>query len=439
MTKILVVGNGGREHALAWRLANDSSKPEIFCAHGNAGTARIGINLNIKPTDIAELVNWAKNNRPDLVVVGPEAPLCLGLADAMEQNHIRVFGPSKSAAMLEGSKVFSKEMMERAGVPTAKSRIFDDPRKAKEYIRTLDPPIVIKADGLASGKGVLICSSHDDAKKAVEKCMIQKVFGESGQRILIEEYLSGEEASIIGLVDGEKVVLLSASQDHKRLYNNDKGPNTGGMGAYSPTPFVDDKIMDIVREEVFMRILAELKRQQIIYKGALYAGIMLTSTGPKVLEFNCRFGDPETQALLPRITGDLYPALLACYEGSLDENLVKWNPDWCVCVVMASGNYPDSYTTDNPIEGIEEAEKLPGVVVFHAGTKLKSGNPFTAGGRVLGVTATGADLQSTIRKAYLAIAKISFDQPQYRTDIGLKALRYLEQKDIKTNTTNSTM
>ena len=433
MTKILVVGSGGREHALAWKLANDSSKPEIFCAPGNAGTARIGINLNIKATDIHELLKWAKNNRPDIVVVGPEAPLCAGLADAMEENNIRVFGPLKSGAMLEGSKVFSKKMMEQAGVPTARARTFDNPKNAVEYIKTLEPPIVVKADGLAAGKGVLICNSQDEAIKGVEKCMIQKIFGESGQQILIEEYLSGEEASIIGLVDGKNVVLLSASQDHKRLYNNDTGPNTGGMGAYSPTPFVDEKLMDTVREEIFMRILAQLKREHITYRGALYAGIMLTPAGPKVLEFNCRFGDPETQALLPRITSDLYPALVACCEGSLEENIIKWSSDWCVCVVMASGNYPDSYTPDLVIEGIEEAEKLPGIVVFHAGTKLKSGVPLTAGGRVLGVTATGADLKNTIKQAYMAISKISFDQAQYRTDIGHKALKYLEQKNICKN------
>lgn len=426
--KILVIGNGGREHTLVWKLVNDSCKPEVFCAPGNAGTAEIAVNLDIRAEDIDGLIAWAVENRPDLTVVGPEAPLCAGVTDRLQEHGLRVFGPTKEGARLEGSKQFSKEVMNAAGVPTARSKSFSHAEEAIEYIRRQACALVVKADGLAAGKGVFVCATPEEAGAAVNTIMIDKSFGESGDLLIVEEYLAGEEASILALVDGKNVVMLASSQDHKRVYNNDGGPNTGGMGAYSPAPVVTDELWPIIKEQVFDRMIAELNRRGIVYKGVLYAGLMISDSGVKVLEFNCRFGDPETQVVIPRIDGDLLPALEACVDGCLHEGLIKWKDESCVCVVMASGGYPGPYEKGKVIEGLRKIKDMNNVIVFHAGTKISGSDIVTAGGRVLGITALGENLAVAIKSAYLAISGIRFDQAQYRTDIGVKAIKRLKCK-----------
>lgn len=420
--KILVVGGGGREHALAWKLSADRSKPRVYCAPGNAGTRSVAENLDIGAEDLNGIRNWARRHRPHLVVIGPEAPLCAGLADVLAAEGLRVFGPTRAAARLEGSKLFAKEVMQAAGVPTARAASFADAPAALEHIRSLNAPCVIKADGLAAGKGVFVCATQAEAEQAVEEIMVARRFGDAGSQVLVEERLEGEEASILALVDGRTAVMLASSQDHKRVFNNDEGPNTGGMGAYSPAPIVDDALWPFIREEIFNRTLAELRRRNIVYRGVLYAGLMVTSDGPRVLEFNCRFGDPETQAVIPRVDGDLLPALEACVDGNLAPDIVRWKPEACVCVVMASGGYPGPYANDKIIEGIPDAEADGDVLVFQAGTRLDRRRLVTAGGRVLGVTALGARLPDAVRKAYRSILKIKFDQSQYRTDIASRAL-----------------
>ncbi len=420
--KILVIGGGGREHALAWKLANDSNKPDIFCAPGNAGTTGVATNLDIGAEDIDKLTEWAKDNRPDLTVVGPEVPLCKGLADNLIAEGLKVFGPTKDAAQMEGSKVFAKDVMDAGGVPTASSRKFTNSEEALEYLLAGKHPVVIKAEGLAAGKGVIICNTMEEAEKAIEEVVVSKVFGDAGNRVLIEEFLDGEEASILALVDGENIVMLASSQDHKRAFDNDEGPNTGGMGAYSPAPVITDDMWPAIKEQVFERTLAELKKRGIVYKGILYAGLMITADGLKVLEFNCRFGDPETQVVLPRIAGDLAPALEACADGTLKEELISWKDDPCVSIVMAAGGYPGSYEKGKVITGLEQANALDNVIVFHAGTKEDDGNIVTSGGRVLGVTALGKDLQTAVKQAYAAVSEINFEKAQYRTDIAAKAM-----------------
>jgi phosphoribosylamine--glycine ligase len=421
--KILVIGSGGREHALAWKLARDSSRPEVSCAPGNAGTALLCTNLDIAATDLQGLLAWAKKERPGLIVVGPEAPLCAGAADLFAAEKLRVFGPCSAAARLEGSKIFSKDVMVAAGVPVAKAQVFTDAAKAKAWLREQGAPVVVKADGLAAGKGVTVCTSTAQAESAIDEALIARAFGDAGASILVEECLQGEEASILALIDGEHVVMLASAQDHKRINDGDQGPNTGGMGAYSPAPIVTDKVAGLVREQVFDRTLAELRRRGIDFRGLLYAGVMMTQQGPKVLEFNVRFGDPETQAILPRWDGDMLPALQACVDGTLSDRLVHWKNESAVCVVMAAGGYPGSYATGAVIEGLDAAARMPGVTVFHAGTKLVDGNVVTAGGRVLGVTATGADLPTAIERAYAGAGKIRFDKAHYRRDIAWRAIR----------------
>jgi phosphoribosylamine---glycine ligase len=421
--KILVVGGGGREHALVWKLARDSRRPAIFCAPGNAGTATLGTNVAIAPTDVKELVAWAQANQPDLTVVGPEAPLCDGLADRLQAAGLRVFGPTKDAARLEGSKIFAKEVMVEAGVPTARFARFSDAAEAKKYVRKWGAPIVVKADGLAAGKGVTVAETVAQAERALHEILVENAFGEAGRTVLIEECLRGEEASILALVDGRNIVMLASSQDHKRVHDGDHGPNTGGMGAYSPAPVVTDAVWPIIREQVFERAIRELNRRGIMYRGVLYAGLMMTADGPKVLEFNCRFGDPETQAILPRWEGDLVPALEACIDGTLTDRLVRWNPEPCVCVVMAASGYPGDYEKGKPIDGLEAADAIPDVVVFHAGTKREGGRVVTAGGRVLGVTARAQDLRSAVGRVYEAVEKIRFEGALFRRDIAGRALR----------------
>lgn len=419
--KILVVGGGGREHALAWKLARDSERPELFCAPGNAGTAGLATNLDIGAEDVNGLVEWARQNGPDLTVVGPEAPLCAGLSDELVGCGLRVFGPSREAAELEGSKLFAKDVMTAAGVPTAAGRRFTEPGEAKAYLRERGAPIVVKADGLAAGKGVFVCTQLDEAEDAVDRILSERLFGDAGDSVLVEDFLEGEEASILALVDGERIVMLAPSQDHKRVSDGDQGPNTGGMGAYSPAPVVTAELSEIIRAKVFDPTVAELRKRGIVYRGVLYAGLMMTEAGPSVLEFNCRFGDPETQVVLPRIEGDLAPVLAACADGCLDEDMISWRPEACVCVVMASGGYPGSYEKGKAIDGLDEAGALDDVIVFHAGTRMEGDKTVTAGGRVLGVTALGSDVKTAAARAYEAVDLIRFDGAHNRSDIAARA------------------
>ncbi|MEI6970811.1 MAG: phosphoribosylamine--glycine ligase [bacterium] len=421
--KILVIGGGGREHALVWKLARDSCKPVVFCAPGNAGTAMIAENVPIQAESVKGLVGWVKRNKPDLTVVGPEAPLCDGLVDYLNAAGFRVFGPTRAAAQIEGSKVFSKDVMDAAGVPTARSAVFSRAGKALEYVRSVGAPIVIKADGLAAGKGVAVCATVEAAERAIRETMETKAFGDAGKRVVVEEFLEGEEASILALVDGKHVVMLASAQDHKRVGDNDTGPNTGGMGAYSPAPVVKDKMWPVIKEEVFNRTLAELRKRKIEYKGVLYAGLMIAPGGLKVLEFNCRFGDPETQVILPRMKSDLVPVLEACIDGTLKDSLIKWRSEAAVCVVMASEGYPGAYPKGRLITGLRQAGALKDTVVFHSGTKLVSGRPETAGGRVVGVTALGKSVSQAVAQAYRAVQRVEFQGAHYRKDIGARALR----------------
>ena len=421
--RILVIGGGGREHALVWRLAADPGRPTLFCAPGNAGTADLAENLAIQAEDVPALVQWARQERPDLVVVGPEAPLCAGATDLLQAEGLCVFGPLQAAARIEGSKVFSKDVMEAAGVPTARAGRFTDAIEALDYVRRQPLPLVVKADGLAAGKGVMICGTREEAERAVRETMEDRVFGAAGASVLIEEFLDGEEASILALVDGKTVLPLASAQDHKRVFDRDEGPNTGGMGAYSPAPVVTPALWPVIRAEVFDRTLRELNRRGITYRGILYAGLMISPAGIKVLEFNCRFGDPETQAILPRMQCNFAAVLQACARGELREDMIRWEDDACVSVVMASGGYPGPYAKGKVIEGLPEAARIENVVVFHAGTALRNGRTVTAGGRVLGVTAWAGTMQAAVQRAYEAVSKIHFEGAHFRGDIAQRALR----------------
>ncbi len=418
---ILIVGGGGREHALAWKLAQDSCRPALFCAPGNAGTAALAANLDISAEDVPGLLAWAKKHRPDLTVVGPEVPLCLGLADAFHAEGLRVFGPCRAAARLEGSKLFSKEIMTAAGVPTARARSFQNADAAVAALDGFSLPVVVKADGLAAGKGVMIAQTRDEAANAIRSMLVDAVFGTAGSNVLIEEFLEGEEASILALVDGERAVLLPSSQDHKRVFDNDQGPNTGGMGAYSPAPVVSEALLPVIQETIILPVVRELKRRGIVYKGVLYAGLMIGPRGIHVLEFNARFGDPETEAVLPRLSGDLIPALQACIDGTLSDELVRVRPEAAATVVMAAGGYPGPYKKGLPISGLDAAAQIPDCVVFHAGTAIRDGQTVTAGGRVLAVTAIGPDLKTAVGRAYEAAGRIRFENAHYRTDIARRA------------------
>ncbi len=422
--KILVVGGGGREHALTWALARSPRAPEIHAAPGNAGIAASAVCHSVAADDVESQVALARKLGVDLVVVGPEAPLCAGLADRLERAGIATFGPQAAAARIEGSKIFAKDLMMRAGVRTARAEFCSDAREAEAAVRRFGAPVVIKADGLAAGKGVTVAATEQEALAAIRRIMIAREFGGAGDRVLVEEYLEGEEASILALVDGKDFVTLAASQDHKRLRDGDRGPNTGGMGAYSPTPCVDEAIMREVETKILAPVLNRLADDGISYRGVLYAGLILTADGPSVLEFNCRFGDPETQAVLPRLETDLLELIEATVGGRLAETPVRWSSNHAVCVVMASGGYPGGYERGLPIEGIDEAEAAEGVVVFHAGTRVdERGRIVTAGGRVLGVTALGPALREARDRAYEAVEKIRFDKAVFRRDIGMRALR----------------
>jgi phosphoribosylamine--glycine ligase len=421
--KVLVVGSGGREHALAWKLSLSPHVTKLFCAPGNPGTAECSTNVNIPDNNVPELVKFAKEEKIDLVVIGPEDPLFLGLADQLAEAGIKAFGPMQQAAMLESDKAYCKELMRQYSVPTAESRIFTNHTDARAYIASRDEPLVIKASGPAKGKGVIVCDDPADALRAAEKIMVDRIFGESGDKLVVEEKLTGQEVSILALVDGRNIYVLETAQDHKAVGDGDTGPNTGGMGAYSPAPFVSDSVLQQIERQVLVPIVDAIHRSGTRYNGVLYAGLMLTTTGPKVLEFNTRFGDPETQPIMMRLKSDLFEALMATAEGKLDTITLEWDRRPSVCVVMASGGYPGKYEPGKAISGLDEANAIPDVKVFHAGTiKNSLGRVVSSGGRVLGVTALGETISAAKAQAYKAVEKITFDGAYYRKDISDKAL-----------------
>ncbi|GAB6072222.1 phosphoribosylamine--glycine ligase [Venenivibrio stagnispumantis] len=419
--KVLVVGNGGREHALAWKIKQSPLVKELYCAKGNAGIWKIAKKVDIEPTDIENLVKFAKENKIDLTVVGPEQPLSEGIADRFLQEGLKIFGHKKASAMLESSKVFAKNFMKKYGIPTAFYETFEEEDKAIDFIKKMGAPIVIKADGLAAGKGVIVAMTEEEAINAV-KDMFSGKFGKASQRIVIEEYLDGEEASYIAMVKGDKLVPMATSQDHKRVYDNDKGPNTGGMGAYSPTSVITPEIEKQILEKIMYPTLKGMIQEGREMSGFLYAGLMIGSKGINVLEFNVRMGDPETQPIMRRLQSDLVEHILQILEGDIDNVKPQWIDKYSVGVVMASKGYPDKYEKGKEITGIEEAEKDPDVVVFHAGTNIKDGKLVTDGGRVLTVTATGKNIKEAVEKVYNATSKIHFEGAHYRKDIGYREL-----------------
>ncbi len=416
--KILVVGSGGREHALVWKLKQSPKAEALFCAPGNAGIAGLATCVPIKVSDHQGLADFAKNEGIGLTVVGPDDALATGIVDRFQAAGLRIFGPTKSAARLESSKAFAKDFMARHGIPTARSGTFDDSSEAQKFAQSMAKPLVIKADGLALGKGVIIAHSGWEAALAIHHIMDERRFGEAGQTVVIEEYLEGIECSIHALVDGRNYVLFPGAQDHKRALDNDQGLNTGGMGAFSPSKALTAELAVSVRSEIMDRFVAGLEKDGIDYRGMLFPGLMLTREGLKVLEFNCRFGDPETQVLLPRLETDLVDLLEATIDGQLDKIQARWNPQATVCVIMASEGYPGSYATGKPISGLETVDGE--TLVFHAGTREEDGRVLTAGGRVLGVTARGPDLGAARERAYSAVRKIQFGGCHFRTDIATK-------------------
>lgn len=422
---VLLVGSGGREHAIAWKLRQSKQLGKLYIAPGNAGTALCGQNIAIEDNDIAALVDFARTQKIGLVVVGPEDPLAGGIVDAMEAAGIKAFGPSGAAAQLEADKAFAKQMMRASAVSTAESHVFDRFSDAKAYIASRDEPVVIKAAGLAKGKGVIVCDEPSDGILAAERIMVDRIFGAAGDRVIVEDKLLGEEASILAFVDGRNIYLMESSQDHKPIGDGDTGPNTGGMGAYSPAPVVTDETMSWISREILVPIVDAMNRNGTPYRGVLYAGLMMTSGGPRVLEFNVRFGDPETQPILMRLQSDLLDVFLAVCDGRLDQIRLQWDPRPAVCVVMASGGYPDAYEKGKIISGIAQAESLADVVVFHAGTKQQDGHVVTSGGRVLGVTALGQDIAAAKTRAYEAVDCIAFEGACCRRDISDKAIRRL--------------
>jgi phosphoribosylamine--glycine ligase len=421
--RVLLIGGGGREDAIAWKLAQSKELKKLYIAPGNPGTARWGENVAIKAEDVAGLVSFAKEKKVELVIVGPEDPLAEGVVDVLEAAGIKAFGPSKAAAQLEADKSFSKQIMRSSAVSTAEGRTFTRFEDAKAYIASRDEAVVVKAAGLAKGKGVMVCNEPSDGILAAEKIMVDKIFGSAGDRIVVEDKLIGEEASILAFVDGRSIYVMESAQDHKPIGDGDTGPNTGGMGAYSPAPVVTDAMMSQIEREILVPVVDCMNRNDTPYKGVLYAGLMITAGGPRVLEFNVRFGDPETQPMLMRLKSDLLEACLAVCEQKLDEVTLEWDSRPAVCVVMASGGYPGDYEKGKVITGIDEAEQLKDVVVFHAGTAMKDGSLVTAGGRVLGVTAVGGTIADAKKQAYEAVSRISFEGARYRRDIADKAIR----------------
>lgn len=429
--KVLVVGNGGREHALAWKIAKSSRVQEVFVAPGNAGTALDATNVPIAATDIAGLLKFAKTEKIGLTVVGPEAPLALGIVDIFQDEGLRVFGPSKAAAQLESSKVFCKNLLRQADVPTADYQSFRDADSAMRYIKARYPnendraPVVVKADGLASGKGVIVCSRRQDALDAIDRIGRKNEFGKAGSQMVIEERLSGQEASVLAITDGKTILTLPPCQDHKPAFDGDTGPNTGGMGAYCPTPMVDADMIELIEEQILVQTVHTMKRNRKPFRGVLYAGLMLTQAGPKTLEFNVRFGDPECQPLIMRLQSDIMDILEATVDGCLDSIADPvWDPRPAICVVIASQGYPGEYEKGKEITGLDAADTLEGVKVFHAGTTLVDGKVLTDGGRVLGVTALGSSISAAKLQAYTAVQKVRWPGAWCRMDISDKALNY---------------
>ncbi len=432
--RILVIGSGAREHALVWSIAQSKLTEKIFCAPGNGGISQQAECIDIKPEDIFRLLEFARKEKIDLTVVGPEVPLSLGIVDEFQKAGLKIFGPNKRAAQLEASKVFSKELMAKYNVPTALFKIFDDPDAANEYIEELGAPCVIKADGLAAGKGVVVAKTLSEAHQAVEMIMREKVFGPAGNKIIVEECLDGQEASILVITDSKAVMALASAQDHKRVFDNDSGPNTGGMGAYSPAPIVTAGIFKEVMDKIIYRTIDGLAKEGIDYRGVLYAGIMLTKDGPKALEFNVRFGDPETEAILPRLKSDIVEIMLAAASGSLLRiGNFSWDKRACVCVVCAAAGYPGNYEKGKEISGLDKVAAMADIMVFHAGSTARvihdvgqkqEATYLTNGGRVLGVTGLGKTIKEAVDKTYAAVKEISFEGMHYRRDIGKKALSF---------------
>ena len=419
--KILVIGSGGREHALAWKIAKSPLLTKLFCAPGNAGTRSIAENMPIGDSDVQGLVEFAMGEKIDLTVVGPELPLTLGIVDEFESRGLRIFGPTKKAAQLEGSKIFAKQFMERHRIPTARFNIAESPEKALSVLESgeFGFPLVIKADGLAAGKGVIICRSLTEANEAVHSVMVKKQFGSAGNRILIEEFMRGKEVSFIVISDGAKAAPFVTTMDHKAVFDGDQGPNTGGMGAISPSPFMTKKMFADIISTIVLPTITRMREEGRKYKGTLYVGLMLTDDGPKVLEYNCRFGDPETQPQMLRLDSDLVDIMISAIEEDILVNEIQWSSRASACVILASGGYPGPYEKGKPIEGLEEAAKMPGITIFHAGTKYDNGAYLTNGGRVLGVCAMEKKLGEAMMNIYRAIDGIRFDGMHFRRDIGM--------------------
>lgn len=419
--KILVIGGGGREHALVWKIAQSPGTAKIYVAPGNAGIGELAQCVSISATDIGGLLAFARQEKVDLTVVGPEVPLEKGIGDRFQQEGLRIFGPSQEAALLESSKVFAKEFLVRHHIPTAEYRTFDSAEDAHRYVEQRGAPVVVKADGLAAGKGSIVAATVDQAQAAISQIMVEKAFGHAGERVVVEEYLEGEEASVLSLVDGRSHIIMIPSQDHKRIHEGDQGPNTGGMGAYAPAPVITEALMAEIEDRVLGPSVSGMAQEGRPFKGVLYAGLMITNQGPKVVEFNCRFGDPETQAILPLLEDDLLDLMLAVCDGQLGRQRVSWSPEAAVCVVMASGGYPGPYQRGAVIHGLDQFPK-ENVILFHAGTRREGSQVLTDGGRVLGVTGLGADVDKAVNRAYQAVDSISFSGAYYRRDIAHRAL-----------------
>jgi phosphoribosylamine--glycine ligase len=420
--KVLVVGGGGREHSLVWKIDQSPRVSKLFCAPGNAGIAQMAECINISATDLEALATFAGKSGVDLTVVGPEVPLTMGIVDIFEERGLRIFGPHRDAAEIEGSKVFCKDLLSKYGILTAHYRTFEDRDEAAEYVHSIGTPVVVKADGLAAGKGVIPSMTEEDALKALDTIMVERTFGDAGNRVIIEEFLAGEEASFIVCTDGKTVIPLESSQDHKPIYDGDRGPNTGGMGAYSPAPVVTEEVHKKIMDEIMIPTIRGMASEGRPYRGVLYGGLMIKDGQPKVLEFNARFGDPENQPIMMRMKGDIVPLLEACIDGNLRKGSIEWDARWAVCVVMASKGYPGSYEKNKVILGLERVAAMEDVFVFHAGTARKGENFMTSGGRVLGVTALGEDAKAAIDLTYSAVKAIKWDGVYYRTDIGKRAL-----------------
>ncbi len=419
---VLVVGGGGREHALVYKLKESKGIKNLFTAPGNAGTEKLSQNVNISPESILEIKTFCIEKKIDLVVVGPEDPLAVGIVDELSKSGIKVFGPSKRAAVIESSKVFAKEFMRRHNIPTADFRVFSNILDTEAYVKKHGLPIVIKADGLCAGKGTFVVHTSDELDRALDDIFIKKRFGEAGKRVVVEEKLSGEEASFFAISDGEEVLPLIGAQDHKPVFDEDKGPNTGGMGAYAPAPLIDETLYQKIMGRIIHPTIEGLKQEGIKYKGVLYAGLMIKDNEPYVLEFNCRFGDPETQPMTMLMESELLPVLLSSIEGGIEKTQIKWKNGYSVCVVLASGGYPGKYKKGKVIRGLEDVEKMEDVYVFHAGTKRDKGKIVTNGGRVLGITSYAEEFAVAQKRVYEAVEKIHFEGMHYRKDIGNKAL-----------------